>query len=173
MKWLGVFVVLCLVTACSYSYRVQSINDNELCDRLGQYVLYGHSAGTTITRAEIERRNLDKGACAERAGAVIDRLSPQHKLKLCQDLAAYQYKGAYEHFKSTLDQIVARGYADDECITMAEFYYVKLARKQEKAVAIAAALNGVAQGMRESNQLLWERLYGPGTALNPVHTKVE
>lgn len=173
----GLLIALLLIaqtlTACTYSSRVKEINDLDLCDRLGSYVIQDHKEGIEITRAEIERRQIDKNQCAVRAEAEISKLSPEYKLKYCQELALFQYKGAYQHFKATADRISALGFGDHECLTMAEFYLVRLSRKQEKSEAISSALNQFIESTREQNKLLWERLYGPGTSLNPIHIKID
>lgn len=169
MKKVLFSLAIVLLAGCTYANRVQSLTDSELCRNLGEYSLYGHEEGIRISKNEIQRRNLNKDQCETIANNTIDRLSPEYKLKLCQNLAEYHYKGAYRHFKRTLDKIKERGYADEECQTMADFYYIRLTRKQEKAQAIADALNQAAENMRETN----ERLYGRGSYLNPIHIKLQ
>lgn len=165
---LGLFLGGC---AFSYSQKVKTLSDYELCSNFGKYSLYEHKEGLSLTAAEIKARNetIDKPTCSDTANNTFSALSPKYKLKLCQHLAAYHYKGSYEHYSNTLKKIERLGFADEECSTMVEFYYIKLARKQEKSEAISNALRQVADNMKESN----EHIYGPGTRYNPIHLKIE
>ena len=168
-KVLLVFIVCTLFYGCTYSNKVQTLSTEELCQNIGKYTLYSHEDGLALTNKALAEREFDKERCEKTAKAEYERLSPKYKLKLCQNLAAYHYKGAYKHFKNTLTKIEQAGFADQECNTMADFYYIRLSRKQEKAQAISAALTQAAENMRKSN----EALYGPGTAFNPIHINVK
>ena len=160
--------LLLVLSGCSTT-RASSLNDEKLCQNLGEYTLYKHSDGITITMNEIARRNINKKYCEDVANNLITKISPKYKLKLCQTLAEYHYKGAYQHFSRTLKKIEESGFADQECETMADFYYIRLARKKEKRRAIANAINQAAENMRRTN----EQLYGHGSAQNPIHIKLQ
>ena len=111
-----------------------------------------------MTRNEIEGRNIDKISCSSIANHAIDALMSKYKLRLCQRLAGFHYRGEYEKFKRTLDKIQESGFADEECIDMADFYMIKITRKQEKQQAISSAI---------------EKLYGRGSSGNPIYIRLQ
>jgi len=146
-----ILVGLIILQGCNYSQRVQSLSDTELCENLGYYSLYKHTEGISLTQAEINFRSINKNNCEGIANAKIDQITPKYKVQLCQNLVAYHVKGAYEHFKITLDKIKNLNFADEECYTIAEFYLIRLNRKKEKMQA----------------------LFGKGTLFNPFHVKLQ
>ena len=158
MKLFYLFIMMTLVSGCAYSQRVQSLTDSELCSNLGHYSLYGHSEGTKLTLDEINARNIYNNDCIELANQTADRMAPDYKLELCQNLAAFHYKGNYKKFRNTLTRIESLGFADEECKTMADFYLTRLTRSQEKKQALADAV---------------KELYGRGSQSNPYHIKVQ
>lgn len=165
-----VFIVMMLgLYGCTYSLKVNSISDTELCSNLGYYYIYDNASGIEITQKEIDSRNLDKNVCSGIANKKIEELIPKYKLKLCQNLAEYHYKGAYSHFKKTVDRIRTMDFADEECNTMADFYLIRLSRKQEKAQAISSALKEAAENIKRTN----EQLHGKGTQFNPIHINIQ
>jgi hypothetical protein len=169
MKIIILLIVMTLLHGCSYSQRVKSLNDSELCENLGKYTLYGHIEGIELTQNEIGFRYINQEDCSEIANKTIVQMIPTYKLELCQNLAANHYRGDYIQFKTTLTKIENLGFADDECNTMADFYLIRLSRKQEKSQALATALNQAAANIRHAN----EQVNGRGSQFNPVHVKFQ
>ncbi len=169
MKALIIILSIIFISGCGYAGKVKSLTDERLCENFGRYSLYAHDEVVHLTKEEIDTRNIDSQHCQDIANSEIDRISPGYKLKLCQNLASYHFKGAYPHFKATLDKIEKAGFADDECNTMADFFLVRLSRKQQKVQAIANALSHASDNMRRTN----EQLYGRGSAFNPIHVNID
>ncbi len=169
MKIFSVVLSLLVLTGCGFAGKVKRMNDDRLCQTFGEYSLYDHAEAMRLTKEEITRRNIDTPRCENMANSEIDRMSSEYKLRLCQNLASFHYQGAYPNFNTTLDKIEKAGFADEECNTMADFFLIKLSRKQEKAKAISNAINQASENMRRNN----EALYGKGTTFNPIHVKIQ
>lgn len=169
MRKVVLLLPLIVLFGCAYSSKVKRLPEEDLCKNLGKYTLYSNQEGISITQEELKRKNIDQTYCSNIANDEVVRLAPSYKLKLCQNLASYHYKGLYTHFKNTLQKIQNAGFADEECSTMADFYLIRISRKQERDQTIANALNQAAENMRRTN----EQSYGRGSALNPIHIKIE
>jgi hypothetical protein len=169
MKLLYILVFIALISGCSYSSKVKSLDNTELCQSLGKCTLYNHEEGISITKKEISDRGINKDNCSEIANITIEQLTPKYKLHLCQYLAAHHYRGNYIQFRETITKIENNGFADKECNTMADFYMIKLSRKQERDQALANALNQAAENIRRTT----EQTYGLGSRFNPIHVKLQ
>jgi hypothetical protein len=159
MKFVAIFFVTVAVVSCTYSQRVNTFDDVKLCEKLGVYTLKSHEEGIFITQKAISARPIDKKWCSTIAEEKIVSFMPDYKLELCQNLAKYHYHGVYDKYKFTLDTIKDMHFADEECIAMSEFYFIRLARQREKFDALKEALNHASEASR-------------GTRSNPIHVIV-
>jgi len=161
MKYIYFFAIVMIFSGCArYADRVKLYGDESLCENLGQFTVQKNDEGILLTKNEIEKRNIDKKSCSRIANQTIDEYRPKYKLRLCQTLATWHYRGDYPKFKKLLGKVEKLGFADEECNTMAQFRMNQIARKKERSQAIADAINQASQSYRQTN----EQLYGSGYA---------
>lgn len=169
MKLISLISIIIALYGCTYAKRVSKYDNETLCEKLGKYTLYSNLSGIKTTLDEINRRGIEKEKCTIIANNAYDQHALQYKLKLCQQLAAFHYTGEFEAFKQTSTMIGEKGFADSECNTMADFYFTKLTRKQERSQAISSALHELSISIQNSNN----QLYGRGSYFNPIYIKVK
>ena len=170
MKYTYFLVLVIIFSGCArYADRVKSFKDDHLCGDLGRFTVQKNNEGILLIKNEIEKRNLDKKYCSRIANQAIDKYRPKYKLRLCQTLATWHYRGDYPKFKKLLNKVGKLGFADEECNTMAQFRMNQIARKKERSQAIADAINQASQSYSQTN----EQLYGRGSYTNPVYIQLK
>ena len=170
MKYFLFTVISLLLLGCaSYQlHNTEGASNEQLCMNLGHTWLYNKTELHSATLAEVNKRDIDKEYCDKFANKKIAELSPRWKINLCQQVSKMHYVGAYEKYKKTMAEIERLGYADAECDEIAEFYWRKVARKQERNARISAAI----QQASENYQRQLDRNNALGTYWNPINVNV-
>lgn len=170
MKLLAFLSMLFIFSACTPKYvnDTATASDEQLCVNLGKAWLYNHSKVRAVTLAEVEKRNINKEYCGKVADRKIAELGSQLKIQLCEQVANLYYQGEYAGYKKKMNELIRLGYVDEECETIAEFYWRRVARKQERSARFAAAFKAAADMMHRQQ----EKMNALGTWNNPIYINV-
>lgn len=161
------FMVVVL-TGCSpvvTSENVKTFSDHELCASLGVMEFESDNDGKDLLVREIKEREIPRGECEDTADDQLFSLRNKDKNRLCQQLGKYYHQGASEKYYTILRQAEEKGYYDDQCVDIAEFYFRRVERQREAREDRRERIRAAGQVLSQMNR--------PGTYGNPIHVRID